>query len=140
MVDISFTSDDVVVANSAEVQTVILGAAVQAGDVIVYDPGNENWIEASNTSSLLSGGGVNSYILIALADGASGQRIAAAKAGYDVTFGGGLVAGRVYILSAAGAISPESDAASNDFMTIIGYAKSTTVMFFNPTSTNVQIV
>lgn len=140
MADLVITDSDVVVSDSVRVSAVEVGAAVSAGDVIVYDPVDEDWILASNTTAVLSGNENNAYIGIVVSNAAAGQRVAAVVSGdQDITLGNVLTAGRVYVLSAAGKISPESDATTGDWLTIIGYAKSSTVMLFNPISTNVQV-
>lgn len=140
MADLSVTIGDVLVADTVRVSAVEVGEAISAGDVIVYDANDEDWVLASNASAALSGNGNNAYIGIAVGSAAAGQRVAAVINGaQDITLGSVLTAGRVYVLSTGGNISPESDAATNDWLTILGYAKSSTVLHFNPISTNVQV-
>ena len=140
MADLVITDSDVLVSDSVRVSAVEVGEAVSAGEVIVYDPVDEDWVLASNATAVLSGNENNAYIGIAVSNAAAGQRVAAVVSGdQDITLGSVLTAGRVYVLSAAGKISPESDAATDDWLTIIGYAKSSTVLLFNPISTNIQV-
>lgn len=139
MADITITPADVTVGDDAQLQIVVLGEAVSAGDVISYSVTNNNWVLASNATDVLSGSGNNNYIAMALSDGVSGQRITAAKPKTSITVGSVLTAGRVYVLSTGGAISPESDATTSDYATIIGYAESATVLYFNPISTGIQV-
>jgi len=140
MADVTVTDTAVFVADSVRVSSVEAGAVITAGKVLVYDPVDQDYILASNSTLALSGnGGANQIVLAVGGVAAAGQRISVVGAGVDVTLGGGLTTGRVYVLSASGAISPESDNTTNDWVTIIGYAKSSTVLFFNPQSTGIQI-
>lgn len=140
MADLSVTIGDVLIADTVRATAVEVGEAVSAGDVIVYDANDEDWVLASNASAALSGNGNNAYIGIAVGSAAAGQRVAAVvTSNQEITLGAVLTAGRVYVLSTGGNISPESDATTSDFLTIIGYAKSSTVLVFNPISTGIQV-
>lgn len=140
MADLSITIGDVLISDTTLVSAVEVGEAVSAGDIIVYDVTNDYWVLASNASAVLSGSGNNGYIGIAVGSAATGQRVAAVTSSFqEVTLGAVLTAGRVYVLSTGGNISPESDATTSDYLTIIGYAKSSNVLVFNPISTGIQV-
>lgn len=139
MADLTITPADVVVSDTTVLEVVEVGTTVSAGDVIVLDSANSNWILASNTTAALSGNGIDRNIKIALSSGTSGQRIVVSRPNSTITLGSVLTTGRVYVLSASGAISPESDATTGDYVTILGYAASATDLVFDPISTGLQV-
>jgi hypothetical protein len=139
MADISITPTNVVPATDAFVETVLLGETVTAGEILVYDATDDDWVVASNATDVLSGTGNGQNLRMALSSANSGQTIAVARANSDVALGAVLTAGRWYVLSVGGAISPESDAGSGDFSVLIGYAKTTSLLRFTPVSTGVQV-
>ena len=139
MADITITAADVLVADSVRVAAVEAGVAIVAGKVLVYDPTDDDYILASNTTLALSGNAGASSLVISVGDAGAGQRVAVVGGGNTITVGSVLSKGRVYVLSGNGLISPESDATSGDFVTIIGYALSATELYFNPQSTGLEI-
>lgn len=139
MADISITAANVIPATDASQEVVKLGEAVSAGDILVFDSTDSDWVLASNSTAVLAGNGDASLLRLALGDGVSGQSIAALRPGSKVTVGSVLSIGRWYVLSAAGAISPESDATTADWSTLIGYAVSATQLSFQPIVTGVQV-
>lgn len=139
MADITITASDVLVADSVRVAAVEAGVAVTAGQVLVYDPTDDDYILASNSTLALSGNAGAASIVMAVGAAGAGQRVAVVGGGNTITVGSVLSKGRVYVLSANGLISPESDATTGDFVTIIGYALSATELYFNPQSTGLEI-
>ena len=139
MADISITATDVVPATDAFVETVLLGETVTAGEILVYDSTDNDWVVASNASDALSGSANGQNLRMALSSANSGQTIAVLRSDSDVSLGAVLAAGRWYVLSTGGSISPESDATTADYSVLIGYAKTTSLLRFSPISTGVQV-
>ena len=139
MADITITAADVLVADSVRVAAVEAGVAIVAGKVLVYDSTDDDYILASNTTLALSGNAGAASLVMSVGDAGAGQRVAVVGGGNTITVGSVLSKGRVYVLSGNGLISPESDATSGDFVTIIGYALSATELYFNPQSTGLEI-
>jgi hypothetical protein len=139
MADISITAANVVPAVDASVIPIKLGANANAGQIVVYDAVNNNYILASNTTQALAGGTNPDSLVMVLASALNGQTTSGLRIGSNVSLGTVLTRGRWYVLSASGAISPENDATTSDWSTLIGYAVSTSILRFQPIVTGVQI-
>lgn len=139
MADVSVTANNVLVADSVRVSAVETAVTVTAGKVMVYDSANANYVLASNASALLSGSAGALPVVMTVGSAGANQRVAVVGAGNTITLGSVLTKGRVYVLSTNGNISPESDAATNDYLVIIGHAISATELYFNPQSTGIQV-
>jgi hypothetical protein len=139
MADISITASNVVPATDASTEVILLGADADAGDILVYDSTDGDWVLAANSSAALAGNGDPLQLRMATSSGVAGQSVSAVRPGSKVTVGSVLTKGRWYVLSTGGAISPESDATTNDWSTLIGYAVSATQLSFQPIVTGVQV-
>jgi hypothetical protein len=138
MADISVTQGNVVATSSSTVKASgTSGEAINIGHAVFLDPADGRIKKAQANSG--SPTHVPNLVGVALsnAQGAN-QPITYATSG-DVTFGGGLTQGQVYVDSAAnaGGIAPYADLASTNFVGFIGVAISTTVLRLGliPTST-----
>jgi hypothetical protein len=114
--DLSQTAANVV--GYGEQQQGRLGGTVTAGQP-VRRQADGTWVASTNASA--AGAQVDG---IALSGGASGQPFTYQRSGL-VNLGATVAVGMIYVLSASGAISPVSDAASGDYMTIICIATTT---------------
>lgn len=76
---------------------------------------------------------------VALNAASSGHPVTYAKTGCVVGFGAILTVGTWYVLSATGAISSTADATSSDYVSLIGYATTTSNMTIHLLNTGLQI-
>jgi len=125
MADIAITAANVLAKGGASVVNSVAGAAITAGQLVYYDSAAASWKLADNdsaTAAARSPGG------IALNGAAAGQPLAVLKSG-PIIIGGTLTAGVAYYLSATpGGLCPVADLGTGKYPTIIGIAKSTTVL------------
>lgn len=124
MADITITAANVAKGTGAQTATGIAGASITAGQTLYRDPTAFTLkladANASATTATVEG--------IALHAAATGQPITYQFAG-ELTIGATVVAGTVYVLSAnAGGICPAADLASGHRTSILGVAKSTSVL------------
>jgi hypothetical protein len=132
MADITITAANVVATNSATVKASgtsgTSAVASTAGMPVYLDPadGKIKPAKADSASSVPPPNLVG--VALDSAPGAN-QPITYATAG-DVTYGGGLTQGQVYVVSAAnaGGIAPYSDLVATNFVAFLGVAISTTVL------------
>lgn len=139
MANITITPANIVATNSATVKASgTSGALIDAGQPVYLDPADGK-IKPAKADSASSTHAPN-LVGVAL-DSAPGanQPITYATSG-DVTYGGGLTQGQVYVVSAAnaGAIAPYADLASTNFVAVLGVARSTTVMRLGVMPDNIQ--
>tara|TARA_Y100001972_G_scaffold88964_1_gene108859 strand:+ start:731 stop:1144 length:414 start_codon:yes stop_codon:yes gene_type:complete len=119
--NISITATDVVRVSGSYSQG-LLGATVDAGEMVAYDATNQYWVLATEIS-----GGSNP-VKMAISSGVAGQVIGLAEPGAEITLGSAVMtAGDVLVASAttAGKIAPHSDLVAGDTLYIVGYAKTT---------------
>jgi hypothetical protein len=77
--------------------------------------------------------------VIVLTPAATDEQVVLARAGSDVNLGATLTVGTVYVVSAnVGAIAPVADLTTNDYVTILGVAKTAAVLAFSPVVSGVQ--
>lgn len=98
-----------------------LGGTVTAG-MPVRRQTDGSWIASTNASA--AGSEVHG---VALSGGATGQPFTYQLPSGNINLGGTLSVGKIYVLSAAGAISPVDDVATSDYMTVICIAISTSL-------------
>jgi hypothetical protein len=134
MADISVTAASVVPTSTTKRQTKNAAAAITAGQV-VYVNSSDLVALADNDASVTTAAAVG----IALNSCAAGQPCSYATSG-DVTFNAVLTAGAVYVLSStAGGIAPVADLASDDYVTILGVASTTTNLTININASGHQV-
>ena len=125
MADITITAASVVPGGSATTIDGHAGATITAGQAVYRDPTTGRFLLADCDSATAA---ARSPIGIALNGAASGQPLEVLTRG-AVTIGASITAGVAYYLSpTAGGICPVADLSSGDYPTIIGIAKSTTVL------------
>lgn len=116
MADLSITAANVV-GQGADRETLMAGGTITAGMAVRKDASNEI-IAATNTSAA----NANVYG-IALNGASDGQPVEVQKSG-NIDLGAALAVGKIYVLSASGAISPVDDVDTADFVTVIGVASA----------------
>lgn len=125
MADISITAANVVPGQNATVTGGTAGATIAAGKAVYRDPADLKWKLADCDSATAAERDVRG---IALNGASNGQPLDVLTEG-DITLGAVLTAGVAYYLSGtAGGICPVGDLASGDYPTLIGIAKSTSVL------------
>lgn len=130
MADLVITAASVVASSKARKDTTRkFGATVTAGVVVYLDGATDTWKVAAVT-------GVSAALTaqhgIAENGGASGQPAAVVLEDPEFTPGATLTEGVIYVLSAAGAISPSADLVSLDNVVILGAATNATKMVLKP--------
>jgi len=123
MADLVIAAASVLAASGAAIEHGIAGATVIAGQVVALDNTTGRLVLADADGV----GDLNRPRGIALNGAASGQPLAIAKSG-DVTLSG-MTAGVTYYLSPTpGGLAPRADVLAGDYVSVIGIAKSTTVL------------
>jgi len=136
MADLSPTAANVLAASDAVTEVGTLGATVVPGDVMYKDSSDGLWKLADNDSATAA---VKIPQGVALNGGGSGQPVKVLKSG-DLTLGVILTAGIAYYLSdTAGKICPVGDIVTGQTATLIGIARSTSVLRVNFTVSGVTI-
>jgi hypothetical protein len=120
MADISLTAASIKPSTNAQTLRVNFGATITQGMAVYLDTSdNEYKIAHCETSATTAN--VAGIALTAGGDGQPGKIITAGNLTCD-----NVVAGETYILSASGKICPIGDVATNDYVTHIGIATTTT--------------
>ena len=130
MADINFTENSVKPTSTTVKARAKFGATITQGMALYLDTTDGEYkIAHCETSATTANASA-----LALTSGADGQPGWVATGG-DVTVDNLSLAAPVLILSASGGVCPSADLATNDYITIIGAAKSTTVLSlsFKPT-------
>jgi hypothetical protein len=139
MADISVTAANVLAsANCAPDKSHNYGATVTAGQVVYLDS-NGKW-QLTDANASAAGNNANSTIGIALVGGANNQPGVVATKDIYFTPGATLTNGIAYYVSSnAGAIAPVADIAAGNYGTVIGIARSTTILNLNPLPSGIQV-
>ena len=125
MADLSITAANVVAGSNARVVNGTAGATVTAGQVVYRDATTKKFGLADCDSATA---GVRVAFGIALNGASDGQPLAVLTEG-DITIGATMTAGLAYYLSpTAGGIGVVGDLSTGDYPTLIGIAKSTSVL------------
>lgn len=125
MADISITAANVLPGSNARTENGTLGATFTQGQVAYLDTSDGKYKLADNDNATAA---VRRPRGIVLNAGSNGQPGTIQTSG-DITIGGTLTPGTVYVLSSTpGGIAPQADLASGDDVVILGVAKSTTVL------------
>jgi hypothetical protein len=139
MADISITAASVLAsANAAPLKQYNFGATVTAGQVVYLDADNKWQLTDSNASA--AGNNATSIVGIALVGGANNQPGVVVTRDINFTPGGTLTNGIAYYVSPnAGAIAPVGDIGSGNYATVLGVARSTTILNLNPTPSGIAV-
>lgn len=132
MSDLSITAASVLAGTNAEIVRGHAGATITAGQAVYLDTASTGeWLLADSDSATVIARG-SARFGIALNGAADGQPLAV-QTGGDITIGATIVAGVAYYLSdTPGALCPFADLATGDYVTLVGVAKSTTVLALDP--------
>lgn len=125
MADLSITVANIIAQAGAITDVGAFGATVTAGQILYKDTSDASLKLADNNSATAA---ARSPVGMALNGGAAGQPCKYLKEG-DVAMGAILTPGTVYYLSdTPGGICPVADLASGEYPTVIGIARSSSVL------------
>lgn len=128
MADLVITAANVVPGANAQIRNGTSGAALTAGKVAYQAAADRKWKLADNNSATAE---VRLAAGIVLNGASDGQPVAVQVAG-DVTIGATLTPGAAYFLSdTPGGIGPAADLATGEYVCLVGFAKSTSVLAIN---------
>jgi hypothetical protein len=132
MVDLTITAASVLPGSNARKKAGTSGATIAAGKVVYLDSTTNTWLLADSDSATAAARGSTDDLGIALNGASAGQPVDVQVAG-DVTLGAVMTAGVTYYLSDdPGGICPIADLATGDYYVVLGVAKSTSVLAFDP--------
>lgn len=136
MADLTITAANVVGGDSSAITHGTAGATITAGQAVYTDPSTGRYLLADNNSATAI---ARVPVGIALNGAANGQPLTVQRSG-DITLGATLTPGTTYYLSdTPGGIGPVADLAAGEYPSIIGIAKSATVLSINITSSGVSL-
>lgn len=125
MADLVITAASVVAGTNASTVQGTLGESVTAGQAVYQDSSTRKWMKADSNGASAE---IRTPKGLALNGGALNQPVLVQKSG-DLTLGAALTAGVAYYLSdTPGGIGPVADLAVGEYPTILGLAKSATVL------------
>lgn len=137
MVDIVITPANVVAGEGAAIDHGIAGATILAGQAVYLNEATKRYGLADNNAPTPPE--IKIPKGIALHGASNGQPLAVLRSG-EVTIGATLVAGSDYYLGdTPGGICPKADVLTGETVTLIGLAKSTTVLTVNIQRTGVTL-
>lgn len=133
MADVTITAADVVASASAQTGEGMAGVSIVAGEW-VYRAADKTLRLADANSSLLTATAEG----MALHAAGAGQPLRFASQG-EVTVSAVLTVGKVYVLSAnAGKTAPVADLASGWWTSVVGYAKTTSILVIRRINSGIQ--
>lgn len=136
MTDISITAANVVAGADAKTESGLAGETITAGKIVYKDVASGKYMLADSDSTTPA---VRTPRGIALNGASLNQPLVIQRSG-DITIGGTLTGGLAYYLSkTAGGLCPVADIASGGYATVIGIAKSASVLDINITASGVAV-
>lgn len=136
MADITITVASVLPSANAVRSWGTAGAAITAGQALYRDTADSNKLKLADANGVSP---ANDLEGVALHNASAGQPIEY-QTGGDITIGGTVVKGTVYVLSATpGGIAPAADLAAGHTVNLIGVAGSTTEIKMRKFSSGVTI-
>jgi hypothetical protein len=137
MADLAITAALVLAGAAAAIdRSRVAGAAITAGQAVYLDSADRKWKLADNNSATAA---VRAPHGIALNNAAANQPLAVLTEG-PITIGAAVTAGIAYYLSdTPGGICPVADLASGEYPSVLGIAKSATVIDININSAGVAL-
>jgi len=125
MVDLVVTAANVLVGAGAIVESGSAGGTITAG-MPIYKASDGKIVAADADSTTVA---ARQAIGISLNGASLGQPVDYMKMGGEITIGATMTAGVTYYLSGtAGGICPLADVGATEYLSIVGIAKSTTVL------------
>lgn len=139
MADLSVTAANVVAsANAVVLKQYNAGATIAAGDVVYLDSNNKWQLMDANASA--TGNDPANTRGIALGGAANNQPIAVVTKDSYFTPGATLSNGIAYYASPnAGKIAPVADLGAGNYPTVLGIARSTSILNLNPTASGIAV-
>lgn len=139
MADLSVTAANVIAsANAVILRQYNAGAAITAGQIVYLDA-NSKW-QLMDANAAATGNHPDNIRGVALGGGANNQPIAVATKDSWFTPGATLGNGIAYYASPnAGGIAPVADLAAGNYPTVLGIARSTTVLNLDPTASGIAV-
>jgi hypothetical protein len=137
MADLSITPASVLAGSNARKRSGISGATLTAGVVAYKDAADQKWklADSDSATAAIRGSTGLAFVLNGASDG---QPVDLMEFG-DITLGAVLTAGLEYYLAdAPGLICPRADLATGDYYVLLGIAKSTSVLAFDPSYSGVS--
>lgn len=135
MADLTITPANVgIVEKAAVTRTVQVAEAVTAGAALYVVAASGKYGLADVTTSAKQ-----TVAAIALTGGGTDEYIVALFPTSKVDIGATVAVGTIYVLSAAGAISPAADLTTGDYVSIIGVAITASQINFKPDNTGIQV-
>lgn len=140
MADLSITAASVLAsANCAPTRQYNAGATITQGQLVYLDPTLSVW-KLCDADAGTAGNNYNSRIGIALVGASNNQPLDVAERDVYFTPGATLTNGIAYYASRnAGAICPVADVGSGNYATVVGIARSTTILNLNPTPSGIAV-
>lgn len=124
MADLIITEAAIAPQSLNSSKTIVAGEAISIGQPIYMDATDSNRGKVADKGTVAEADVIGLSISGAAA---AGQPISYLPSG-DVDFGAILSAGETYVLSSAGGISPVADLLSTEYVSYIGYGKSSSLM------------
>jgi len=125
MADLSITAANVIADSMAVKESGVAGETITAGKAVYKSSTTGKFLLADSNSATAE---VRVPYGIALNGASDGQPLVVLKSG-DITIGATMTAGASYWLSdTPGGICPDADVGSGEYASLIGVAKSTTVL------------
>lgn len=135
MADLTITASSVQPGSTSNIRSGVAGEAIEAGQPVYQATDGKLWqADANDTETKAAAVGV----AVSTAESAN-QRVSYAIEDPAFVPGATLAAGTAYGVSATkGGICPVEDLATDDFITFLGIAKSTSVLHLKPLATGGQ--
>lgn len=134
MADLTITAANVVASAGAKKVNGVAGETITAGQLVYKDPTTGKYLKADADSATVAARTPSALAL----HGASLNQPLTVQTSGDVTIGATLTAGLAYYASGtAGGICPVADLTTGKYVTLVGVAKSPSVLALNIQPTGV---
>lgn len=136
MADISITATSVVPGTGAQINKErVAGETITAGMPVYRKASDDRWWKSQTDGTSAEADALG----IALHAASAGQPLAV-QTGGQITIGATIAAGVFYYVSnTAGGICPVADLGTADYVTVIGYGVTTSIMMVYPVATGVVL-
>lgn len=137
MADLTITTTNMIPGSGAVYEHLVAGAAITIGQLVYKNATDDKAYLAQNDGTAAEA----TIRGIAVSTAAAANQIVTIQTGGTLAFGAILTEGEIYGLSStAGGIAPEADSAtSNDYISIVGVATSTSNLLIKITNSGAQI-
>lgn len=124
MADLTITAGNVVAGANAKIEQGFSGGTLAGGKAVYKDTADASKFKLGDCDD--ASATVRTLYGVALNGASAGQPVAIQTEG-DITIGGTVVVGEIYVLSdTAGGIMPEGDLETGDYVAVLGVGISTT--------------